>query len=137
MTQFAKVGVSAIIHNKKGEILLEKRDSKVRFYPGYLGLPGGLVEFGETLEEALKREMKEELGVTIKLIKRVKKVYQELPNKKYKNVHLIGFSYYCKIKGTPKAKDETKEVKWIKPSKIKKMKLAYNHEQILKDEKLI
>lgn len=50
-----------ILENSKGEILLVKR----KFEPkkGYLDLPGGFVETGESLEESSIREIREELGV--------------------------------------------------------------------------
>lgn len=53
-----------ILENEKGEILLVKRK-----YPpkkGLWDLPGGFIELGETLEESVKREIKEELGIEIK-----------------------------------------------------------------------
>jgi hypothetical protein len=50
----------------------------------------------------------------------------------------VDIPFYGKIiKGIPKAKDETKEIKWFKLSEIKNMKLAYSHKEILKGEGLI
>ena len=40
-----------------------------KVYAGYWGFPGGKVEPGETLREALQRELHEELGITIERIK--------------------------------------------------------------------
>ena len=56
---------AAIIENDKGEILLVKR----KFDPqkGYWDWPGGFLEINENLEESIKREIKEELGVEIEL----------------------------------------------------------------------
>lgn len=58
------VGVGALIR-KDGRILLVKR----RFEPGkgLWSIPGGLVELGEPVEEAVKREVKEETGIEIEL----------------------------------------------------------------------
>jgi ADP-ribose pyrophosphatase YjhB (NUDIX family) len=58
------IGVGAIIH-RNGKILLIRR----RFEPnkGRWAFPGGLVEIGERLEDAAVREVKEELGLHIKL----------------------------------------------------------------------
>ncbi len=55
---------AVILVNNKNEILLTKR----RFPPkkSYWDLPGGFVEFGETVEQSVIREIKEELGLTIK-----------------------------------------------------------------------
>lgn len=57
-----RVRVASLIRNTKGEILLIQQ-SKGTNRPAYWLLPGGGVEFGESAEEALKRELKEELGL--------------------------------------------------------------------------
>ena len=49
-------------------------------------------------------------------------------NKKIKTEVKITY----KTNKTPKPKDETQEVKWFKPQELKKMKLAYTHNEILK-----
>ena len=134
---FPLVGATAIITNSKKQVLLSKRKKGGLFYPGYWNLPGGLIELGETPEKAVEREVKEEVGIKIKVIKYTGKVYQKMI-KKEKLYETITLPYYAKIiKGTPKPLDETTEVKWFNPKEIKKMKLAYNHKQILKDEKII
>lgn len=55
-----RVRVAALIENSNGEILLIKQKKKNR---SYWLLPGGGVEFGESLELALERELKEELSL--------------------------------------------------------------------------
>lgn len=57
------IGLSAasIIHDGKGRLLLMKRGAKARDENGRWDICGGAVEFGETMEEAVKREVKEEL----------------------------------------------------------------------------
>ena len=135
--KFVFAGVPVIIQNSKNEILLGKRDSKSVYYPLYWGLPGGMVDYGEHLENAAVREVKEELGVDIQIIKRSDAIYENLPKPECK-LHTIDIPFYAKIiSGIPKPKDETSEVKWFKPSEIKNMKLAYSHRDILKGEKLI
>jgi 8-oxo-dGTP diphosphatase len=59
------VGVGALIHDREGRVLLIKR----RFEPnkGRWSLPGGLLETGETLLEAGRREVREEVGVEIEV----------------------------------------------------------------------
>lgn len=55
-----------ILENPKGELLLYKRDNKPTIpFPGYWDLIGGHIEPGETPEEALQREIMEELGIEI------------------------------------------------------------------------
>jgi mutator protein MutT len=48
----------------QGRLLLGKRSARREAYPGVWDLPGGHVEAGETAEQALARELREELGVT-------------------------------------------------------------------------
>ena len=59
-----KTVVKAII-KKKGKILLIKRSPNVKYYPGAWDLPGGNPEQNEELNEAIKREVKEETGLII------------------------------------------------------------------------
>jgi len=128
-------GVPAIIKNSRGEILLGKRKSSMLYYPNTWGLPGGLIEFGETIEQAIRRELKEELGTDSKITK-YGKPFMQLPVKECP-IQSLNVVVYCKLSGMPKPKDETSEIKWFKPPEIKKMKLAYSHKKILKEEKII
>lgn len=128
-------GVCAIIKNSKGEILLGKRDRKSITYPETWGLPGGLIEYGETAEQTIKRELKEEIGVDSEVI-RYGKPSMDWPTKTSKTQGL-SIPVYCKIRGTPRAMDETSEIKWFKPKEIKDMKLAYSHKEILEEEGIL
>ena len=131
------VGIPVIITNNKKEILLGKRSKNSYFYPDLWGLPGGMLEYNEKLEQGAKREVSEELGVEIQIIKQSTKSYENLPTKDCR-LHSVDIPFYAKIiSGKPKPKDETSEVKWFKPSEIKKMKLAYTHKEILKKEGLL
>ncbi len=131
------IGVPVIIQNSQGEILLGKRDNKAPFYPNTWGLPGGMMEYNELPEETAKREVKEELGIDIDIKKKLD-IHNNLPNKEHK-IHLIDIPFIAKIKDKqkPGPKDETKKVRWFKTSKIKNMKLAYGHNEILAREGLI
>ena len=60
------VGVAAVIWDKSGKILLIRRGKAPR--KGEWSLPGGKVEFGETLLEAVKREVLEETGLTVEVL---------------------------------------------------------------------
>jgi 8-oxo-dGTP diphosphatase len=128
-------GACAIIKNSKGEILLGKRAKDSLTYPDFWGLPGGIIEYGETIKDTIKREIKEELGINSKFIRYGKPAVQ-LPAKD-SPFHYLSIIAYCSVKEKPLAKDETSEVRWFKPKEIKNMKLAYNHKEILKNEKII
>lgn len=55
--------VSLLVINEKDEILLERRNKNKKFNPGKLGLVSGHVVKGETIEEAVKKEAFEEVGI--------------------------------------------------------------------------
>jgi ADP-ribose pyrophosphatase len=60
------VTVNFLIHDGKGRLLLQKRSQNTRDEQGRWDIGGGAVEFGETLEAALLRELNEEYGVVPK-----------------------------------------------------------------------
>lgn len=61
---YVGVYVCAICHDNEGNVLFMKRGPKARDERGKWEVgPGGSLEFGETLEESLKREMQEEAGI--------------------------------------------------------------------------
>jgi len=61
------VSVGAMILGEKGEVLLCKRSQRASNERGCWETPGGAVEFNEKLEDAIRREIKEELDVEIEL----------------------------------------------------------------------
>jgi 8-oxo-dGTP diphosphatase len=78
-----------ILENDKGEFLLALRDNKPGIpYPNHWDLIGGHVEEGETPEEALVREVKEELDIELKEYAFYKK-YECLRGDAYENIKYI------------------------------------------------
>lgn len=57
--------VSLLLLVKGNKYLMVKRSFEEESYPGYWGVPGGKMEEGESPEDALIREIKEELGIII------------------------------------------------------------------------
>jgi 8-oxo-dGTP diphosphatase len=62
---FIGVGVGAVIVDGQGRMFLARRGPQSRNERGLWEYPGGSVEFGETLRQALKREIHEEFGIEI------------------------------------------------------------------------
>jgi 8-oxo-dGTP pyrophosphatase MutT (NUDIX family) len=62
MEQLFQIGVKGLIRNKEGKILLLKIPAWGGS-PGYWDMPGGRMDPGETFEQTLRRELREEIGV--------------------------------------------------------------------------
>ena len=61
------VGGGVLIFNKKGEVLLKKRSKNSKNEIGKWEKPGGAIEYGEKSEKAMKREIKEEVSLNVKI----------------------------------------------------------------------
>lgn len=100
-------------------------------YKDHWAIPGGFVEYGEKVEDAAVREAKEETGLDIELIKLVG-VYSD-PNRDPRG-HTVTVAYLAKIiGGTIKSDSDAKDAKFIDVNDLKNMKLAFDHNNILKD----
>lgn len=99
--------VGAIIQNKKKEILCALRGPEMTL-PNYWEFPGGKIEGDESKEEALVREINEELGCTIKVLGPVDDTIYE-----YEKVIVRLETYMAEIlAGKPKASEHA-EIKWM------------------------
>lgn len=59
-----KITACAFVHHE-GKVFIAKRADTKKFLPGKFELPGGHIEFGESITDGLKREFQEEFGVDI------------------------------------------------------------------------
>lgn len=108
-----------------GNIVLIKRKNP----PLGLAIPGGFVDYGESVEHAAIREAKEETGLDVK-IRYLLGVYSD-PNRD-ERFHTISTVFVVRAKGVPKAGDDAKEVLLVDPEKIKEP-LCFDHERIIRD----
>ena len=73
--------VVGVIYNMQGEILLARRPLQVE-QGGLWEFPGGKCEKNETVEQALARELQEELGIVVEQARPFIRVYHTYPQKK-------------------------------------------------------
>lgn len=107
------VGVGAIIIDKQGCLFLARRGPKAKNERGLWEFPGGSVEFGETLAQALQREIQEEYGIEISVGKLVDVVDHILPQE---HQHWVSPTFICEITtGVPTIREPEKctEIGWF------------------------
>ncbi|MCB9134460.1 MAG: NUDIX domain-containing protein [Anaerolineales bacterium] len=94
------VGVGAMVFNERGEVFLSQRGPKATNERGCWEFPGGKVDFGETLAEAIVREFREEYELEIEVIELLKVADHILPNE---GQHWVSPTFIARhASGTPR-----------------------------------
>ncbi len=119
------VTVDAIIEVAGGIVIIKRSNP-----PFGWALPGGFVDYGESLEDAVVREAKEETGLDLIQLKQFHTYSNPARDPRF---HTIGTVFTAQAKGVPKAGDDAADIKVIKVSQIKEMEFAFDHKQILKE----
>jgi 8-oxo-dGTP diphosphatase len=107
------VGVGAIIVNEDGRLFLARRGPAAKNERGLWEFPGGSVEFGETLAQALAREMREEYGIEVDVGPLLDVVDHILPEE---SQHWVSPTFICTIRaGKPRIREPAKcaEIGWF------------------------
>lgn len=118
------VGVGAVILNSEGRVFLARRGREVRNESGRWEFPGGGVEFGETLEHALMREVREEYGLEIEVQELIDVVNHLIPAEKQ---HWVSPTFLCRVKsGAPSIREPHKcdEIGWFTLDNIPEEQLS-------------
>ena len=110
--------------NFRGIVLIERKNPPVG-----LALPGGFVEVGETVEEAVVREIKEEVNLDFN-IERILGVFSK-PNRDPR-FHTVSVVFVGNATGEPKASSDAKVARIFKLEEIPWEKLVFDHSEILK-----
>ena len=109
----------------KGIVLIERSND-----PKGLALPGGFVDVGERIEDALVREMKEETHLDVQ-ISQLLGVYSD--PKRDPRFHTASVVFIAKSQGQPQGGDDAKEAKLYTLEEIPMDQLVFDHSAILKE----
>jgi len=120
------VTVDAIVEKEGGVVLIKRKNP-----PFGWALPGGFVDYGERLEEAVKREVKEETGLEIT---EVKQFHTYSAPERDPRFHTVSTVFIAKGQGKMKAESDAQEVKVFSLSELPE-EIAFDHRQILEDYK--
>jgi ADP-ribose pyrophosphatase YjhB (NUDIX family) len=93
-------------------------------------LPGGFVEYGETVEQAVRREMKEETGLELEDLRQFR-VYSD--PKRDPRGHVVSVVFTARGLGKPEAGDDADRYRLIDLDNIPESELVFDHAKILRD----
>ena len=117
------IPVTAGVIFKDGRVLLAKRKSDCLWQPGKWEFPGGKLEDGESGSECLVREIKEELGISINVVKHLIDVEHTYSNSNGSLGVKLMF-YLCDFVSGEVEHIDVADSKWVKVDEIEKEELA-------------
>lgn len=114
------VAVGAVIEDKEGKILLVKhKPERGGFWREKWICPGGELELGETISEGIKREVKEETGLEVELVKPLPAFERIVKSSEGFSLHVVYIDYVAGlIGGELKADSDVGEALWIKKDEL-------------------
>lgn len=109
---------------EKGIVLIKRKNEPLGW-----AIPGGFVDYGESLEEAAVREAREETGLRVQL---VRQFHTYSDPKRDPRFHSISTVYIARAQGTPEARDDAGEVGIFGRRNLPEG-IAFDHSTILED----
>jgi ADP-ribose pyrophosphatase YjhB (NUDIX family) len=120
-----KLAVDCIILIDGRVLLIHRRNP-----PHGWALPGGFVEYGETVEDAVRREMKEETGLDLQDLRQFR-VYSD-PARDVRG-HVVSVVFTAGGMGKPEAGDDADRYRLIDLNDVPEADVVFDHAQILRD----
>jgi ADP-ribose pyrophosphatase YjhB (NUDIX family) len=120
-----KLAVDCIILIDGRVLLIHRRNP-----PHGWALPGGFVEYGESVEEAVRREMKEETGLDLQNLRQFR-VYSD-PARDTRG-HVVSVVFTARGVGKPEAGDDADHYRLVDLNDVPESEIVFDHPQILKD----
>ena len=125
------VGVGAIIF-RENEVLLIRRGSSPAL--GKWSVPGGLVELGESLDEAVRREIREEVGLEVRVIDLVAALDRVILDESGRiEYHYILLDFLCEsAQGDPLAASDADECRFVPLDELPSLDLTRGTEKVIR-----
>lgn len=122
--------VAAVIV-EEGEILLVRRGGRVAI--GTWALPGGKIEWGETMEQAVRREAREETGLSVE-VQKIAGVFDLIIYDVEIDAHYVIVDFFARrISGELRSGDDADECRWVPLSQLDAYPLAPQLRERLKE----
>jgi 8-oxo-dGTP diphosphatase len=117
------LGVGALIFEGQNILLVERAKEPLK---GYWSLPGGIVEAGEKLEEAVRREVREETGLEIEPLEMFEVFERIMPDSEGRpEYHYVLMDYLCRVVGGElAASSDVSQAAWVAEQDLGKYRVT-------------
>ncbi len=117
---------------RRGRVLLVERGREPLV--GYWSLPGGVVEIGETLEAALRREVREETGLEVKILRLFEVFERVMPDRQGRSeYHYVLLDYLCRPAGGALfAGDDVSRAEWVREKDLNRYRITDGTEAVIR-----
>lgn len=134
------VVASGILEDEQDKILFLRRSTKNNSYKGHWQLPEGKMEFGETPQDSLIREVKEETSLDLKNLKLLDVLSLQMTINKFVlrkieniNYHVVRIIYHAHWKGKIVLSADHDEYNWFTPQEARQLPLTPGTEEVIKN----
>jgi len=124
------LGVGAVILDESGVLLVERGKAPLA---GFWSLPGGVVETGERLEDALAREVLEETGLRVRA-EEIATVFERImpDGAGGAEYHYVLIDFYCTIEGGDlRPGDDSKAVRWFPLDTLRELPMTEGTREVI------
>ncbi|OIO36164.1 MAG: hypothetical protein AUJ74_03435 [Candidatus Omnitrophica bacterium CG1_02_44_16] len=119
------VTVDTIIEVEGGVVLIKRSNP-----PFGWAIPGGFLDYGESLEEAAAREAKEETGLVVTNLRQFHTYSNPERDPRF---HTISTVFICQAKGKPEAASDAAVARIVGLGAWRDMEIAFDHKRVLED----
>jgi len=122
------LAVRVIVADREGRVLVLRRQNSAHGL-GLWCLPGGKLECGETLEQAVLKELREETGLDC--LEAQFLFYQDSLPPEPGEMHCVNCYFVCQALGEPRLNEESSAFRWVGPQDLGAIELAFRNQEAL------
>ena len=121
--------VRLIVQNAEGGVLVLRRAGTAHAEGGWC-LPGGKVDYGETVEQAVRKELREETALECGHARFL--FYQDSLPPQPGEMHCINLYFECSVSGDLKINPESSDWAWIGPDELDRYRIVFRNDEGLR-----
>ena len=121
--------VRLIVRDREGKVLILRR-AATAYGEGAWCLPGGKVDYGETVEQAVAKELREETTLSCETARLL--FYQDSLPPEPGGMHCINMYFECRVTGEVVLNPESSASAWIGPDELGRYEIAFRNDEGLR-----